>query len=1578
MKLYTVVGMHRSGTSLVTRVANLVGLDLGPADELIPPAADNPEGFWEAEPIKAINDAVLARLGGSWLGPPPWMEEGWENSSGLDDLRRRGTETIDRLFGDAGDIAGWKDPRTSLVLPFWMSVTPLAGSILALRDPREVASSLRRRNGTSPDAAIRLWLRYTAAAWLESERCLVVRYQDVIADPESEARRLAAYLGLPEPSDDALERVEGATRSELRQSGPLDEIDGKDLRAAQAVFNLAISDSATARAILETHSEKWRLTAGVRRSLAQLEHDSQTGVSEVILQATRSEALEIASRLEATSIQLREQRESLESVRRELRGSVQQVEALKKSRNDWKEKAEGLRQQNEEVSERLKNQHRVAREEQEKLRSSLAESARRNEVLTDRLERATAKATQLEANAEEQSAFFTARIERLKADFELDRQSFLARVERAEERAANQRRNLDRLRGRRVVRVSLAVASFARPLFRVVRAFRKRISMFGTRGSGSAVLSTEMNRAEMTDARPSPSAVEHAAMGEAEGPQAEPQERLTGDRQILDQLERIRSKPQTTVMIPVYNAVGELEGAVENVLRHTPTEVPLLLIDDASPDPAVGKYLARLESNPRIRVLRNEGNQGFVKTVNRGFRETEGDVVVLNSDTLVPPRWLSNLTLAAYSAERVATATPLSNNAGAFSVPDPGSNELPGSLTTEEVGRLIMQESRRVLPSTPTAHGFCMYVRRDMLEDVGLFDEQAFHRGYGEENDLSMRAGGRGWRHVVDDATLVYHKQAASFGTERDERIKAARRVIDERYPEYTAAVRAFMRGDDITGVRERVRSQFESVDDDPPRRPRLLFVIHEGSGGTPLTNADLMKALSDEWEVFILTSDRRHLRFAALRGGRLVEIHSHRLAQNLDVTSLSVEEYISVVASWLIDYAIEIVHIRHLFKHTLDIPRICRLLSIPVVLSFHDYYYICPTVHLLDHRNRYCGGKCTPGDGVCAAPNGGSPLPHLKHNWVLTWRDHAREAFDAVDAFVTTTTSARSVYTSVFRELSEIPIQVIEHGRDLKQVSDVRADPIPGGPIRLVVLGSLGVHKGAHFLQELRRRDEEGRLEIHLLGSVPPEYAHLGRVHGPYDRDDVHRRLRSIRPHFVGLFSIWPETYCHTLTEAWSASVPVVASHLGALGERVRQHGGGWVVDIDDPEGAYQTIVSAADDPQEYERAARRATAQDLPSTRDMAMQYSSLYTSLIDQRIERLKDETHLSTRSIPHMDVFVVGGIGSHPASVHVRSLRRLRHPELRDSVVARTRDLESFLEDGPYPDAAWVQRTAIPPSMVEKFLSRLEERDIPLAVDLDDNLLEVDHTIDAEYGEYVPYMRRLTTAASIVTVSTPTLAEIVNQYSDHTLLLPNNLDETIWFDDEDAVGPAALDGAKLRLLYMGTTTHAEDLSLLRPAIEELRDALEMDVDLVVVGGEPKSASGAWYSRLTPPPGHSAYPLFVRWLRSVASGFHIAVAPLAESRFNSFKSDLKYLEYSAMRLPAVFSDYGPYARSVEDGVTGVLTSNDSSSWVEAIGHLVADWGDALRIADSAYENARTNRTIGSNLVDTERVIDLLRIGL
>jgi O-antigen biosynthesis protein len=201
-----VLGMHRSGTSAITRGLAVLGVGLG--DSLHPASTDNPTGFWEDTGILEMNEQLLAAAGSAYdrLGV---NAERIAADPAFGYFRMRAAELL-RARLDQHERFGFKDPRTARLLPFWKSVLRDIGCrprfLVAVRDPLSVAESLRRRNGFDTERSVYLWLDHLVPAVNETNGCerVFVEYDSLFADAAGSLHRIASALDLPAPSAEAI------------------------------------------------------------------------------------------------------------------------------------------------------------------------------------------------------------------------------------------------------------------------------------------------------------------------------------------------------------------------------------------------------------------------------------------------------------------------------------------------------------------------------------------------------------------------------------------------------------------------------------------------------------------------------------------------------------------------------------------------------------------------------------------------------------------------------------------------------------------------------------------------------------------------------------------------------------------------------------------------------------------------------------------------------------------------------------------------------------------------------------------------------------------------------------------------------------------------------------------------------------------------------------------------------------------------------------------------------------------------------------------------------------------------------
>ena len=266
-----------------------------------------------------------------------------------------------------------------------------------------------------------------------------------------------------------------------------------------------------------------------------------------------------------------------------------------------------------------------------------------------------------------------------------------------------------------------------------------------------------------------------------------------------------------TVVVPVFNAADELGQCLDSLHSTLEPGRPVLVIDDASTDPAAQEVLRGWKERqiPKWRIVANESNLGFVGTANRGMRMAPGDVVLLNSDTITTPGWLEALERCLASDPAIATATPWTNNGEIASLPGFCEvNPVPSDPTA--VAHAIGRFGTPQYPEIPTAVGFCMAVSHRAIDRVGLVDEERFGKGYGEENDFSMRARQAGMRNVLCDDAYVVHLGGRSFGPLGLKPDDSSMQRLLTCHPGYLQIVQAFINEDPLSGRRKELVAQME------------------------------------------------------------------------------------------------------------------------------------------------------------------------------------------------------------------------------------------------------------------------------------------------------------------------------------------------------------------------------------------------------------------------------------------------------------------------------------------------------------------------------------------------------------------------------------------------------------------------------------------------------------------------------------------------------------------------------------------------------------------------------------------------
>lgn len=643
--------------------------------------------------------------------------------------------------------------------------------------------------------------------------------------------------------------------------------------------------------------------------------------------------------------------------------------------------------------------------------------------------------------------------------------------------------------------------------------------------------------------------------------------------------------PVVDVLVPVYGGYDETMRCIYSVLTsQVTTQYNLLIVNDASPEPAITRKLEELAACGLFELHRLEVNQGFVGACNFGMsRHPDRDVVLLNSDTEVYGDWLDRIIAAAYREPMIATVTPLSNNAEICSYPRfIEDNWIPLELPDRDLDSLAAKVNAGVVVDVPTGVGFCMFVSRVCLNEIGLLDLETFGKGYGEENDLCRRAADHGWRNILVADVFVRHYGAVSFAASKLERVRHAVETVERLHPGYLGMVHDFIAVDPVLDFRRaldaaRVRRHTENG--------AILFVLHNWGGGTETHVQDLRALLKRQGVATVLCKVQPD-------APDKVDLVFEACPETPNLTGFSMKRDLQAFAATLMDMNVRHIHIHHLAGYDDRAPDFFRLVArqcgIRYDVTVHDYMAFCPRINLVDDSGVYCGEPAPGGCEACIARNG-SPFGQPS---VWAWRDTYRRLFD----------NARCLYVPdvdvkhrMARQFPGLDFIVRPHPHvDLDRPTEaVLSTPRPTFPrkenvVRVALLGAIGPHKGSKLVEDVVRaaKNEAVPIEFVVVGYSDRDasLSELGvMLTGKYDRSDEVALLRAVEPDMVWFSSVWPETYSYTLSAAFAAKIFPVAFDMGAIATRIRAMRWGELLPLElmtDPLRLARTLVETKPTP--------------------------------------------------------------------------------------------------------------------------------------------------------------------------------------------------------------------------------------------------------------------------------------------------------------------------------------------------------------------------------------------------------------
>jgi GT2 family glycosyltransferase len=782
-----IAGAHRSGTSMVTRLLYGCGLYLGPKHALMPPQTDNPDGFWEHLGFVALNDDLLSARGGAWDLPPKSNEN--ISDERLEPLRMKARLLIESF--QSAQVWGWKDPRSSLTLPFWEELLPGLKTLIIVRNPLEVAYSMGKRNGTSYAFGLRLWEIYNRRlieAAGNHER-LFTHYDLFFENAEKELERIANFVGLADAKIRSTAELVATKRRHTHFS--IDQlvdagVSGEVIELYRALLAKASPRKRKAAVTKAGRGAKSheidllpgavsRLDSFVPDRFAQIEH-----LYGELLEQTearhKSEIEKLSDHLAHTEAQHKAQVEKLKNhlahIEAEHKAQVKELTThlahteaqhkaqVKELTTHLAHTEEHYKAQIEEISAHLTKTETDHKAQVEELTTHYTSEI---EELRQRIMEMNGLLHQKSVNLAEDEKYITELTDRLRKQLYKTRR--LSRLLDDADDAAR------KLRTSRRWQLANPGATLKAKL-----AHKKGPGGYGHLEKIVAAYSKwRKEHPEIKQIDDEIKAVQIAIIprsgqvgidGQAQETVQEPNRSTAAVEPVLP-LTAIsfpeHEEADVSIIIPVFNQLEYTHGCLVSLqaVQEQPT-FEVIVVDDCSTD-RTSEVMAETRG---VVYLRNDSNSGFIASCNTGAKTARGKYLVfLNNDTLVKPGWLTAL-LDTFKEELRAGIV--------------GSKLLFPDGRLQEAGGIIWRDASgwnygkfddakkpeyNYLRDVDYCSAAALMIPKALFESAGGFDSR-YAPGYYEDTDLAFKIRQAGYRVLYQPLSEVIHYEGATGGTD--------------------------------------------------------------------------------------------------------------------------------------------------------------------------------------------------------------------------------------------------------------------------------------------------------------------------------------------------------------------------------------------------------------------------------------------------------------------------------------------------------------------------------------------------------------------------------------------------------------------------------------------------------------------------------------------------------------------------------------------------------------------------------------------------------------------------------------------
>lgn len=991
----------------------------------------------------------------------------------------------------------------------------------------------------------------------------------------------------------------------------------------------------------------------------------------------------------------------------------------------------------------------------------------------------------------------------------------------------------------------------------------------------------------------------------------------TEDMPDLVQLAKeVQGEEPVDIIVPIYNGYEYLVRLFED-LPKAGMPCRFILVDDKSPEERVHALEREfVDKHENAILLENEVNVGFVGSVNKGLREAKGHVALVNTDTELPEGWLVRLMYPIIKGEKIATTTPFSNSATIFSFPNfCYNNPIYRDLSVETLDTYFRQAKCKLVEA-PTGVGFCMGMNKEAIEAVGLLDEEAFGRGYCEENDWCQRAVKAGYKNVQVENLFVYHKHGGSFLSEEKQKlIDDHLRILRRRFPDYEPQVSAFIRKDENGNLRRVI----EMIIDTHETKSVLYFNHSLGGGATSYMEQQKARMIKEGACVTVIFFDPQIQSWTMF-------FENHRGV--LKYENWSMEELLQVGKYLHFDEIIinQLVLFPYLQQMQETIIKLHELQKdSKLIMLCHDLFAICPSINLVSEDMRYCGMPCKEDCDKCFLEKRfvkDFQCPD-RQEWNKRWAYFLQHCTEVRTFSQDTLDRMKAVYGE------DLAYTLVPH--EVKYAFPIAKETKTTDTLNIGILGVLTVHKGGVLVSQMLDVIEREKLPIRikLIGrcenlSLKDHPAFLQT--GTYSVEDLPSLIYENDIDMFFISSVWPETFSYTTDEVMKMGLPIAALDIGAPAERVAKYERGLLIQAN--QGENVTCIPAEEIVRRIQSFAEKLELTKQTCAPKKVLYIAEDYSFTTRYRLQHLKDE-------------LLFQGVKGE-LTITATLPKNVDWDTVASVVVYRCKKQDRL----------------------EQFLAEAKRHGVTLIYDMDDYIFDypaisdLPFLQDEEYKDFESYSNSLRGCMELCDkyiVSTNHMKQAVEMtFPGKPVFINRNMASTqMLILSAKAKLNKRMDERFVLGYYSGSHTHNRDFELISEVLlgflKKHKNAYLQLVGCLVL---PKEFAQVEDQIIR-------YD-FMDWkkLPETMAELDVNLMPLEDSFFHRCKSENKWMEAALVGVPTIGS-FNEELEGATKNHENVILCKDVSEWQEELEKLYENAAYRQAIGEAAYQYALANKT-------------------